>query len=128
MSYYYPPTYQEGFKSLGFEILEWVTFGTYQGDYAVILKEDDTLGFVVIGYGSCSGCDALEACNSNKEYRELMHSVIQSIYWGTQEELLSKINDEYDDNNWYRHDDEFSQNKSKLIEVLIKGEQNRKEE
>ena len=123
MSYYYPPTYHEGFKSLGFEILEWVTFGTYQGDYAVILKEDDTLGFVVIGYGSCSGCDALEACNSNEEYRELMHSVIQSIYWGTQEELLSKINDKYDDNNWYRYDDDFSQNKSKLIEALIKGEQ-----
>lgn len=120
---YYPPSYEEGLKSLGVEILEWVTFGTYQGDYAAILKEDDTLGFVVIGYGSCSGCDALEACNSNKEYRELLHSVIQNIYWGTQEELLSKINDEYDDNNWYRYDDDFSQNKSKLIEALIKGEQ-----
>lgn len=123
MSYYYPPTYGEGLKSLGFEILEWVTFGSYQGDYAVILKKDETLGFVVIGYGSCSGCDALEACDSDKEYRELLQSVIQNIHWGTQEELLSKINDEYNDNNWYRYDDDFSQNKSKLIEALIKGEQ-----
>lgn len=122
MSYYHPPSYQEGLKSAGIEILEWATFGTYQGDYAVILKEDDTLGFVVIGYGSCSGCDALEACKSNKEYRELLQSVIQNIHWGTKEELLSKVNDEFD-NNWYRHDNDFAQNKGKLIEALIKGEQ-----
>ena len=44
MSYYYPPTYHEGLNSLGLEILEWVTFGTYQGDYAVIVKKENMLG------------------------------------------------------------------------------------
>ena len=83
MSYYHPPTYHEGFKSLGIEILEWVTFGIYQGDYAVIVKKDKTLGFVVIGYGSCSGCDALEACDSSEEYNDLISSVLKDIYWGT---------------------------------------------
>lgn len=123
MSYNYsPPSYQEGLNFVGIEVLEWVTFGQWQGDYAAILKEEDDFGFVVIGYGSCSGCDALYGCESSKEYLDLLQRVVGNIKWGSKEDLLAEINNEYDDNNWYRHDNDFDENKSKLIEA-IKGEQ-----
>lgn len=57
--------HQEIMERQGFEILDWEAFGSYQGDYAAIVKKDNKVGFIVIGYGSCSGCDALEAV---KEY------------------------------------------------------------
>ena len=123
MSYFYAPTYEEGLESRGFEILEWVTFGSYQGDYAVILKKDGVFGFGVIGYGSCSGCDSLYACDSDKEFQELLDRVISFIDFGTTTDLISKINNEFDDNNWFRHDRDFEENKSKLIQALMKGEQ-----
>ena len=53
--------HEEIMERQGFEILDWETFGSYQGDYAAIVKKDGKVGFVVIGYGSCSGCDSLEA-------------------------------------------------------------------
>ena len=53
--------HQEILERQGFEILDWESFGSYQGDYAAIVKKDGKVGFTVIGYGSCSGCDALQA-------------------------------------------------------------------
>ena len=53
--------HQEILERQGFEILGWESFGSYQGDYAAVVKKDGKVGFTVIGYGSCSGCDALEA-------------------------------------------------------------------
>lgn len=125
MSYYHPPTYEEGLNSLGIEVLEWVTFGSYQGDYAVILKKENMLGFIVIGYGSCSGCDALEACRSPEEYNQLISAIVKGIYWGTPSELISKINDNFDDNNWYRHDADFNENKAKLIDAVPRSRSKR---
>ncbi len=48
----------------------------YQGDTRVLYQDFSYLQF---GWGSCSGCDALQACNSHKEIEELIDSLRNSI-------------------------------------------------
>lgn len=43
------------------EIVSLKEFGSYQGDYVYRVKRDGKEGLLVVGYGSCSGCDALQA-------------------------------------------------------------------
>lgn len=54
------PSYEAIVASWGFEVVEFNTFGYYQGDHAVLLRDGDRWGVTVFGYGSCSGCDALQ--------------------------------------------------------------------
>jgi hypothetical protein len=53
-------SHQEILRQQGFSITAFETFGDYQGDYAAIVEKNGKVGLVIIGYGSCSGCDALE--------------------------------------------------------------------
>lgn len=46
-------------KSL--DLVEYKELGDYQGDYLAVLKDKKTLYFYFDVYGSCSGCDWLEA-------------------------------------------------------------------
>ena len=65
--YYSPPMHYDQIVATQGEVLgQWV-MGTWQGDYIYLLKNDDKYSFYVIGYGSCSGCDALEACENDEE-------------------------------------------------------------
>lgn len=113
------PGYREMLEEKELEILAWETFGDYQGDYAIIVKRNDMLGFLVIGYGSCSGCDALEACETQEEYDALMLSVLDSISWGGKDFILKKVANLFDDNNWYRHDEGFVDSISKLLKSVM---------
>lgn len=54
------PSYGALVRAWGFEVIYWRTLGSYQGDFVVGLRDGRRVGIVVIGYGSCSGCDALE--------------------------------------------------------------------
>ena len=112
------PGYREMLEKEEVEILAWETFGDYQGDYAVIVKKDGMLGFVVIGYGSCSGCDALEGCDTQEEYDSLMSSTLNSISWGGADFIRAKIANLFDDNNWYRHDAGFVDSIAKLVKAV----------
>lgn len=119
MDYYYAPGWEAGLEARGLNIIAWETFGDWQGDYAVIFKANDNLfAFTVIGYGSCSGCDVMEACENEKEYKELISDVVNSLKWTTAEEIVAQIKDEYDDNNWYRHESTFKESVDKLIKAV----------
>ena len=53
------PSYEDAFDDC--KILKWKTLGSYQGDHVALVEaKGGQVGFAVIGYGSCSGCDALE--------------------------------------------------------------------
>jgi hypothetical protein len=123
MSDYTTPSYEEGLKSRGVETIGSQTFGHYQGDYIFIVKNSEgELGFVVIGYGSCSGCDALEACETEEQFNSLLDSVVSNIRWGSKEELISHINNEFDDNNWYRQEKGFKESIDILAKIVERGE------
>ncbi len=53
----------------------------YQGSTWVLYQDNDKIGFLRFGWGSCSGCDALQACRSIEEIQELMDDLWQSIMW-----------------------------------------------
>ena len=36
----------------------------YQGDSRLLYDENGKIGVLIFGWGSCSGCDALQACGS----------------------------------------------------------------
>lgn len=82
--------------------------------------------FVAIGYGSCSYCDALEACDSDEDIMELRDSIRRSIrefesildfekWFNTQahlefwlgedtEEFIARMNSTYELNLEYKED------------------------
>jgi hypothetical protein len=48
-------------KGLEMKLLFYEEYGSYSGDYIAILESDDTVEIYKGNYGSCSGCDWLEA-------------------------------------------------------------------
>lgn len=55
--------------------------GEYQGDSYLIIKNDDKYGYLNFGWGSCSGCDALQACTNIHDVQELMDRLYSQIQW-----------------------------------------------
>jgi hypothetical protein len=45
-------------------------FGSYQGEWILVTEKDDTFYIYKDWYGSCSGCDALEAFEADKSNYE----------------------------------------------------------
>jgi hypothetical protein len=64
----------------------------YQGDSRVLYKGyDDKFGVLVFGFGSCSGCDALQACDSYDDLEQLRLQLESSIKWGIVSETLEYL-------------------------------------
>lgn len=79
--FYGPGDYGPLLDSFGYLELLRVDDRDYQGDSRVIYQSANRIGFLQFGWGSCSGCDALQACNSMKEIDDLRTSLHDSIKW-----------------------------------------------
>lgn len=55
--------------------------GSYQGTMFVLLAANGSHGFLKFGWGSCSGCDALQSCDSYKSLGDLMSNLMRSVEW-----------------------------------------------
>jgi len=66
----------------------------YQGDTLVLYKHrtEDTYGVLHIGWGSCGGCDALQACTCWEQVNHLLNELRDSIIWGSFEEIYAYLN------------------------------------
>lgn len=53
----------------------------YQGDSRVLYQDGDRIGYLQFGWGSCSGCDALQACSTIDEVQDLMDSLQNRVKW-----------------------------------------------
>lgn len=53
----------------------------YSGDTRVLLRDGERWGFVVIGWGSCSGCDALQSATTFGEIAELRNRIAGEVEW-----------------------------------------------
>lgn len=74
------------------EIILQVDEGGYQGDSFLIYKDGERYGYLTFGWGSCSRCDALQACETSKQVQELMDDLYHSIEWfDTLEELKTSF-------------------------------------
>lgn len=64
----------------------------YQGDSFILYKKDDQYGYLNFGWGSCSGCDALQACTSIEEVHSLAETLNSDIHWGSLDTVIDYIN------------------------------------
>lgn len=87
----------------------------YQGDSFLIYEKDDKYGYLTFGWGSCSGCDALQGCNSISEVQELMDRLYSSIEWFDSLDVLKEYFEETDWTLQYQYS--IPEFKEFLIEV-----------
>jgi len=103
------------------EILLWVTTGSYQGDYHVLLRgPGGDFGYISIGFGSCAGCDALQGCDSAEDVGRLAEGVQLGIHWEVDAAAMRKFLLERDwEVQWMYSDfDEFKEFLSKSLEMV----------
>lgn len=94
-------SYEDAFHDC--ETLIWEAVGDYQGDYFVLVKgPDGRYGFTVIGYGSCSGCDGLQATTGYgeepgeprnakvKEVAEYLQRDRDAVHWEDTKEAMKR--------------------------------------
>lgn len=100
------------------EIVLEADFGYYQGDYIYIFKSGWGYGFLIVGYGSCSGCDMLQSCESLDSVLELQESLRNGVKWfDNLDDLKTYILDDNRDLEWYSHEagwNEFVNNVKEL--------------
>ena len=89
-----PDDYTPIIQSFGHVIVR-IDEDGYEGDTFVLLGKDDRYGFLVFGWGSCSGCDALQGCNSYDDIDALIAELENDINWfDTFEAAKDYINDD----------------------------------
>lgn len=65
----------------------------YQGDSRILFFHENRYGYLQFGWGSCSGCDALQACESISQIEALRDELVSQIRWfNTKEETLEFFN------------------------------------
>ena len=74
------PTYSEIVAKFGEVLLE-ESDSDYQGDSLVLLRKAGRIGHLTFGWGSCSGCDSLEAANTPEELQGLVDELEANIRW-----------------------------------------------
>lgn len=91
----------------------------YQGDSRLLYDENGKIGFLTFGWGSCSGCDALQACGTLDEVQELCDGLQNDIKWFDDKKQALEYFTNHDwqgDYSWhYNETKEFVQ---KCIEYL----------
>ena len=73
--------YEDLVKSLRCEIVAEGHDDDYQGDSFYLLRVGSYYGFLRFGWGSCSGCDALQACDTDEEVQELRMTLFRQTVW-----------------------------------------------
>lgn len=109
--------YEDIVKSWGWTVLNFETFGSYQGDHLALLQRGNEIGLVVFGYGSCSGCDVLQAITPWEHDDEpvdwtpvitFARELSDSVHWEPSRDALRDWIDEHPENHWWSYDDEIS--------------------
>jgi hypothetical protein len=91
--------------SMGFETVIVVhdDSNTGGGDSRFIFKHGDFYGLLIFGWGSCSGCDRLQACRTVGELEDLRKFLFDSIKWGSASELLTYVREHDWKGDWTWH-------------------------
>lgn len=83
--------YEDLCKHFG-EILIQVDNDGYQGDSRMLLKKDNKYGHLIFGWGSCPGCDTLQAACTEEDVEHLMKSLYNGIVWKkSKEDMLEYL-------------------------------------
>ena len=111
----YGTSYEDLVKSWGHEIVDQEEFGSYQGDLIYILRDGDRHGLLVIGYGSCSGCDELEARQPWDDEGDwsgviaLADELRQDVHWEADKGALMAWVGAHPESHWWAYDNSIRQ-------------------
>jgi hypothetical protein len=95
------------------------TLGSYQGDIVLLYEKDGKFGYLIFGYGSCSGCDSLEACSSFEGIAELYERLEGSVqWWDSAKEALDYFEQKDWSTDYGWHEDGFKEFVEKCQEIL----------
>ena len=103
------------------EVLLWITTGSYQGDYHVLVRgPGGDFCYISIGFGSCAGCDALQACDTAEQIGQLAEGIQFGIRWEVDAAAMRKWLLERDwEVQWMYSDfDEFKEFLSKALKIV----------
>ena len=87
---YGPSNYQPIIDSFG-EVLLQVDDQDYQGDSRVLYKDGRRYGLLIFGWGSCSGCDALQACDTVADVDTLIERLHGAVIWKSKAEMAKYL-------------------------------------
>jgi len=88
-SYY---SYDDLVSAMDTEILIECHEGSYQGDSHYLMEKNGEYGILTFGWGSCSGCDALEAIGEDYDkVVSFMNDLYDEIEWMTLDEMKASI-------------------------------------
>ena len=73
------PSYEDFVRTFG-DILASASSSDWQGD-SLYLIQGARYGVLTFGWGSCSGCDALEACRTQEDLNDLQDDLERGIKW-----------------------------------------------
>lgn len=79
----------------------------YQGDSRVLYDDGYMVGILVFGWGSCSGCDALQACSTIDDVQELCDELQDKIHWFADKKTALEFINSHDwegDYSWHREE------------------------
>lgn len=113
-----PCDYEPIIRSFG-EVLVQVDDEDWSGDTRVLLRKDGRYGFLNFGWGSCSGCDALQACDSYQEVDQLISELENDIKWfyALAEAQAYIANDEERKGGYYYHCEGWQKFRAAVLEV-----------
>ena len=110
-------TYEDIVKSWGWRVLNFETFGSYQGDHLALLERPGQVGLIVFGYGSCSGCDELDAItpwdydDEPGDWTPVIDFAAQlrdAVHWEPSRDALRDWIDASPENRWWSYDAEIA--------------------
>ncbi len=87
-----------------------IVTGSYQGDLVFRVEDEDgRVGYLVWGYGSCSGCDELEAAYGDEAAESaIAEDMANAVFFGTEQEIRDHALTK-DGNRWYAYNEEVRQ-------------------
>jgi len=104
---YVDTSYRDIVDNFGHGVLLEVSDSGYHGDSRFLLQDGTRIGWLQFGWGSCSGCDALEACDSKAEFDELAAKLKSEVKWFESREEALKFFSEHDweaDYSWHEEE------------------------
>ena len=98
------PSYETLIESFGVEIVADFHDADYQGDSYYLLQNGNEYGILIFGWGSCSGCDALEGSyGSTEDLTALRDELWESVVWRSRASMKDYVSAKDFKLEWYGH-------------------------
>jgi len=111
--------YEDLTEATGCEVIDSLYMGSYQGDLLMIVSKDYKFGILSTGYGSCAGCDPLQACRGPDEYAELAKSLYNNIIWKDPDEIIDYLENKDWETEYYGRQEGLPEFIKKIKEQII---------